>query len=139
MTNFRCEILTHEPSFRCLQVYNINIDYIGIWNERASDVSLARLIFGWWPLLRGTWYNGNQQEKSPLSKVHPPFNYVICGGYTPLEMKSLNHRWLLHVSHGWWCAVTSQATYAKTLRSLLDSTGFKNTILVAKDGGAEYV
>ena len=38
---------------------------------------------------------------------------------------------------GIWNERSSDATYAKTLRQTLNNAGFKKTLLVAKDGGAD--
>eukprot|EP00041_Stephanoeca_diplocostata_P017039 m.339013 g.339013 ORF g.339013 m.339013 type:complete len:833 (+) comp20573_c0_seq1:46-2544(+) len=78
------------------------------------------------------WVGGPEMNPSPFSHPNLTSTYITKWLEGARDVYNIDIDYI-----GIWNERASDATYAKTLRTLLDNTGFKNTILVAKDGGAD--
>lgn len=68
-----------------------------------------------------------------------PFKYPnLTASYINKWIAGAKSEYNLDIDYiGIWNERSSDATYVKTLRSVLDASGFKNTQIVARDGGSD--
>jgi len=78
------------------------------------------------------WVGGPEQSGDPFK--HPE----LTSKYMVKWLEGARSEYGVEIDYlGIWNERASDATYAKTLRKVLDESGFKNTTLVAKDGGSD--